>query len=86
MSSLIRAATLKNYFEVAQQLDLNPQPLLQAAGLSRTMLADPERRIPAVAAVRLLEDSARASAAATPSACAWPSRGSCRTSAWSACC
>jgi AraC-like DNA-binding protein len=61
MSSLIRAATLKNYFEVAQQLDLNPQPLLHAVGLSRTMLADPERRIPAAAAVRLLEDSARAS-------------------------
>jgi AraC-like DNA-binding protein len=59
MSSLIRAATLKNYFEVAQELGLNPQPLLHAAGLSRTMLADPDRRIPAAAAVRLLEDSAR---------------------------
>ena len=61
VSTLIRAATLKHYFEVAEQLELNPQPLLQAAGLSRTMLADPERRIPADAAVRLLEDSARAS-------------------------
>ena len=59
MSSLIRAATLKNYFEVAQQLDFNPQPLLREVGLSRTMLADPERRIPATAAVRLLEESAR---------------------------
>lgn len=59
MSSLIRAATLKNYFEVAQQLGLNPQPLLRTAGLSRTMLSDPERRIPAPAAVKLLEDSAR---------------------------
>lgn len=58
-SSLIRAATLKNYFEVAQQLGLNPQPLLRAAGLSRTMLADPERRIPAAAVVQLLDDSAR---------------------------
>ncbi|MDR7135817.1 AraC-like DNA-binding protein [Lysobacter niastensis] len=61
MSTLIRAATMKNYFEVAQQLGLNPQPLLNAAGLSRTMLADPERRIPAAAAVRLLEESARQS-------------------------
>ena len=59
--SLIRAATLTNYFDVARQLDLNPEPHLLAAGLSRTMLADPERRIPAAAAVRLLEDSARAS-------------------------
>lgn len=61
MSTLIRAATLKNYFEVAQQLGLNPQPLLQDTGLSRTMLADPERRVPADAVVRLLEDSARLS-------------------------
>src|SRR5688572_16836471 len=59
MSSLVRAAALKNYFEVAQELGLNPHPLLDAAGLSRTMLADPDRRIPAAAAVRLLEDSAR---------------------------
>src|SRR6186997_1318264 len=65
MSSLIRAASLKNYFEVAEQLELNPQPLLRAVGLSRAMLADPERRIPAVAAVRLLEDSAQASACDT---------------------
>ena len=65
MSSLIRAASLKNYFEVAEQLELNPQPLLRAVGLSRAMLADPERRIPAVAAVRLLEDSAHASACDT---------------------
>ena len=42
MSNLIRAATLKNYFEVASELQLNPQPLLQAVGLSRSMLADPE--------------------------------------------
>jgi len=70
-TSLIRAATLTNYFEVARQLGLNPEPLLHAAGLSRSMLADPERRIPAAAAVRLLEDSAR---------------GSSRTSASSACC
>src|SRR5688572_32104236 len=61
MASLVRAASLKNYFEVAQQLDLNPQPFLHAAGLTRTMLADPERRIPAVAAVQLLEQSAQAS-------------------------
>jgi AraC-like DNA-binding protein len=65
MSSLIRAATLKNYFEVAQQLDLNPQPLLHAVGLSRSMLADPERRIPAAAAVALLEESARVSGCET---------------------
>jgi AraC-like DNA-binding protein len=58
LRSSVRAATLKNYFEVARELGLNPQPLLLQAGLSRTMLADPERRIPAAAAVRLLENSA----------------------------
>jgi len=61
VSTLIRAAALKNYFEVAQDLDLNPQPLLRAAGLSPGMLADPERRIPAAAAIHLLEESARVS-------------------------
>jgi AraC-like DNA-binding protein len=65
VSSLIRAATLQNYFEVAQQLEFNPQALLQSAGLSRSMLSDPERRIPASAAARLLEDSARESGCET---------------------
>lgn len=60
MTPLVRAATLTNFFEVAQGLSLNPQPLLRGVGLSRALLADPEQRIPAEAAVRLLELAADA--------------------------
>ena len=65
MGTLFRAATLTNYFEVAEHLGLNPQPLLAAAGLTRAQLQDPEQHIPATAAIELLEDSARASACIT---------------------
>ncbi len=58
MNALVRAATLTNYFEVAQNLGYNPQNLLQRLDLSRSMLSDPDYMIPANAAVRLLEESA----------------------------
>ncbi|WP_323846508.1 AraC family transcriptional regulator [Microbulbifer magnicolonia] len=61
MATLFRAAALTNYFEVAEHLGLNPQPLLSKYGLSRAQLADPENRIPAAATIALLEESARAS-------------------------
>ncbi|TLM77334.1 AraC family transcriptional regulator [Microbulbifer harenosus] len=61
MATLFRAAALTNYFEVAESLGLNPQPLLGKFGFSRSQLADPEQRIPAAAAISLLEESARAS-------------------------
>ena len=41
MSTLVRAAVLTNYFEVAAHLGLNPQPLLRRVNLSRKLLADP---------------------------------------------
>ncbi len=65
MTTLIRAAALINYFEVAAHLGLNPQPLLRRVGLSRARLADPEQRIPLTAVVELLEASAEASACPT---------------------
>jgi len=61
MSLLVRAATLTHFFEVAQAVGLNTQPLLRSVGLTRTLLADPEQRIPAQAAVQLLERAAEAS-------------------------
>jgi AraC-like DNA-binding protein len=61
MNALVRAATLTNFLEVAQELGLNPLPLLRDVGLSRALLADPEQRIPAASAVRLLEQAAQAS-------------------------
>jgi len=61
MKRMVRAAALTNYFEVAQQLALNPSQMLAQVGLDRAMLTDPDNRIPASAVVKLLEESARAS-------------------------
>ena len=55
---LVRAASLSGYEELAGILQLNPYPLLQAVGLPRACLHDPEMKISADAACRLLEDSA----------------------------
>ena len=65
MSTLVRAAVLTNYFEVAAHLGLNPQPLLHRVNLSRKLLADPEQRIPLAAVIKLLEESARATGCST---------------------
>jgi hypothetical protein len=60
MKRMVRAAALTNYFEVAQQLALNPSQMLAQVGIDRAMLADPDNRIPAGLVVTLLEESARA--------------------------
>ncbi len=60
MTRMVRAAALTNYFDVAQQVGLNPLPLLSNAGLSRAILDNPDHKIPASAVVTLLEESARA--------------------------
>ena len=60
MKRMVRAAALTNYFEVAQQLALNPSQMLTQVGLDRAMLVDPDNRIAASAVVTLLEESARA--------------------------
>jgi AraC-like DNA-binding protein len=65
MGTLVRAAALTNYFDVAEQLGLNPQRLLSKVGLSRKLLADPEQRIPLAAAITLLEMSARITGCST---------------------
>jgi len=61
MTPMVRIAALTNYLEVAHHLGLNPQQMLSQVGLSQSMLEHPEQRIPTAAAVRLLEESARAS-------------------------
>lgn len=58
MSTLVRAAVLTNFAEVALHLGLNPQAELAAVGLSRKMLEDPDHSIPVQAAVQLLENAA----------------------------
>lgn len=60
LDTLVRAAALTNFFEVAGALGLNTQPLLRTARLSRALLADPDQRIPVGACAALLEAAARA--------------------------
>ena len=55
---LIRAAALTCYFEVARDVGLDPVPLLRKAGLTRAMIENPERMLPAKSVLGLLEESA----------------------------
>lgn len=65
METLVRAAALTNFFEVAAEIGLDPQPLLRAAKLSRALLANPDQRIPVNAGAKLLEAAAEATACPT---------------------
>ena len=60
MPRLIRSAVLASYVEVARAVGIEPYHMLHAVGLSRGCLDDPDRKIPILAVVRLLEASARA--------------------------
>ena len=55
---LVRAAALKGYFEVAEELRLDPLPLLRRVGLTRSMAQNLEQMLPARSVIRLLEESA----------------------------
>lgn len=57
----VRAATLFEYIDVARSVGLDGYWMLRHAGISPTALEDPDNRIPALAAVRLLERSAQRS-------------------------
>lgn len=59
MPSLLRSASLTNYVEVAREVGLNPYLRLRRAGISAAALLDPDVRVPADSAMRMLEDSAR---------------------------
>lgn len=65
MTRMVRAAALTNYFEVAQQAGLNPALLLSEAGLNRSLLTDPDARLPVSNVAMLLEESARLSSCPT---------------------
>ena len=60
MPRFIRSAVLACYVEVARAVGLQPYHMLQAVGLSRSCLQDPDGKIPILAVVQLLEASARA--------------------------
>ncbi len=58
MSSLVRAAVLTNYSEVARAAGLDPVRMLLDAGLSPSVLGDPDLMIPVERVGRLLHASA----------------------------
>jgi AraC-like DNA-binding protein len=58
MGTLIRAAALSNFSDVAQQMGLTPRVLLREAGIDPGALNDPDIRVPAAAVMRLLETAA----------------------------
>lgn len=60
MAYLLRSASLTNYVEVARSVGLDPYRQLSAAGINRSVLLDPDIKIPAGAVGRLLEASAQA--------------------------
>ena len=62
---LVRAASLKGYFETAQALKLETIPLLRRAGLSASMIANPDQMLPARSVIWLLEESAAAAHCST---------------------
>ncbi|HSV59025.1 MAG TPA: AraC family transcriptional regulator [Variovorax sp.] len=61
MSPLVRAASLTNYSEVARASGLDPARMLSDAGLSPSILREPDLLIPVERVGHLLQESARAS-------------------------
>lgn len=61
MATLVRAASLGNFAEVAGRAGADPAALLRAAGLDPALLGDPDLRIPAKSVTQVLEAAARAS-------------------------
>lgn len=62
---LVRAAAVGGFFDVVRELGADPVALLRKAGLSRSMLVDPEAMLPAIAVVDMLELAALETGCAT---------------------
>jgi AraC-like DNA-binding protein len=58
MDSFVRATALSGYLDVTKRLGANPKDLLRLVDLDIAQLANPDNRIPAAAACRLLEMTA----------------------------
>ncbi|WP_434665843.1 AraC family transcriptional regulator [Paraburkholderia sp. A3BS-1L] len=63
MPSLLRSASLTNFVTVAREVGLSPDMQLRRAGISAAALLDPDIRLPAQPAMRMLEESAEISGA-----------------------
>jgi AraC-like DNA-binding protein len=61
MEHLSRSAALTGYAELARSVGLDPYRILDAAGVSRRALTDPDLKVSASAVGRILETSARRS-------------------------
>lgn len=61
METQVRAAALTNYIAVARSVGLDPYEMMNRAGISPALLAEPDNRLPGRAVADLLEDSARQS-------------------------
>jgi AraC-like DNA-binding protein len=58
MGSLLRAASLSNFSDVAQQMGLAPRVLMREVGLDPVALSNPDIRVPVAAVMKLLEAAA----------------------------
>jgi AraC-like DNA-binding protein len=58
MPTMVRSSSMNGYFDVTRCLGLNPYELVQEAGLDAVALANPDDRIPADGACKLLEITA----------------------------
>ncbi|AGW95311.1 AraC family transcriptional regulator [Ralstonia pickettii DTP0602] len=59
MSTLLQHASLTNFVDVALKAGLDPYRQLRQAGISPTVLVDPDIRVPTKSVMQLLEESAR---------------------------
>jgi AraC-like DNA-binding protein len=55
METLVRAAVLTNFFEITNDLGYDPSAALRRVGLNKSLLKNQDQKIPAKAAVELLE-------------------------------
>src|SRR5436190_4459846 len=65
MDDFVRAASLSNYLEVADQLGLDGPAMLRETGIDRRALANPDSKVKAEAVCLLLEHSAQRSGCET---------------------
>ena len=65
MVAFVRSASLSGYAPVARRVGLDPDAMIGGSGINPAFLSDPDLRIPTIAVVGLLEESARRSGCET---------------------
>ena len=72
METMLRSVAMSGYFDVTRRVGLNPVELAQQVGIDTAALANPDDRVPATAACRLLELTAERASCPTFAACLSP--------------